>query len=264
MIRRFNYTKRKKIPRHRIHLVTSTAPRHQVQSVSWQLGDLGFADEASVYLEATSSGTPAVVRMPWGTVREGRPPEAHLRSLEDLSGESVFFDFKVVDENQETGLILGLARHVRATGVGDAQDDLGSSALLPVNPVDLGEEIWRIDFASGRPYLEVNKTIPGIMDIVRSDAQFFGLVYPEAVRKILLHILVIEDVREPDPSGDWRGQWLAWGCVWHPDSAQPPQGDDGSAREDCLKWTDEVVIGFATERRARQAFEMARGIGDPS
>jgi hypothetical protein len=264
MIRRFNYTQRRRIPRRAIHLVTATFPRHQLQEVSWQLDKLGFPEDASVYLEATSSGTPAVLRIPWGTVDSGKPPDVDLRSLEELPGENVFFDFKVVDETEDTGRILGLARHIRPRGAGEDEDDTGSSALLPVNPVDLGAEIWRVDFTSGRPFLEVNRAIPGIMDIVRSDMQFFSLVYPEVIRRILLQILIIEDVQEPDASGDWKGQWLAWGCLWHPDATSPPEGEHDSAVEERLKWIEEVSVGFASQRQTKQLFEEARGGRDPS
>lgn len=264
MIRRFNYTERKRISRRSVHLVTTTSPVHLLKDAAWQLEEFGFPEDAAVYLEGTSSGTPAVVRIPWGTVSAAEPPEAHLRSLDELPGDNVFFDFKVIDETQDAGRILGMARHVRPRGVGEDDDDSGGTSLLPVNPVDLGEEVWRVDFAAGRPYLEVNRAIPGIMDVVRSDARFFSLVYPQVIRQVLLQILVIEDVQEPDSSGDWKGQWLAWGRSCHPDDAPPPEGSHEAAFDDRLKWVEEVVCGFATQRRPKQLFEEAHGNGDAS
>ena len=264
MIRRFNYTARQRIPRRSIRLVTMASPNHHLKEASWELDGLGFPEEAAVYLEATSSGTPAVLRIPWGTVGAGKPPDAALRSLQELRGDNVFFTFKVVDETQDSGRILGVARHVRPRGAGKDDDDAGSTSLLPVNPVDLGDEVWRIEFTSGLPYLEVNKAIPGIMDIVRSDPQFFSLVYPQVIRRVLLQILIIEDVQDPDESGDWKGQWLAWGCLCHPDGASPPEGNHESAFEDRIKWVEEVALGFAVQRRPKQLFEEARGKGEAS
>ena len=103
MIRRFNYTNRKRIPRRNIHIVIASEPKRELREVSWDLADSGFPPEAAVYLEASSSGSASVIRgLPIGAAfgRHSLPTE---RSLDELSGANIFFDLKVVDETGTRG-----------------------------------------------------------------------------------------------------------------------------------------------------------------
>lgn len=251
MIRRFNYTDRKKISRRSIRIKTNELPHPEIAEVTWDLSEYGFPDSASVFVEATTSGAPAILRFPFGTVAEPSPPSKSKRSLEELPGEACFFDLKVVDSTAQHGLILGIARGVQPFS-GDASDGSNRQAMLPVNPVDLDQEVWRVDFGSDRPYLEVNRNIEGIMDIIRADGRFISLVFPAVVRRILIQILIVEQYDEVDAKGDWQGQWLAMACGWHPDQTEPP-----AEMDEKLDWIEQAALGFAASQRVRDAFESA-------
>ena len=85
MIRRFNYTGRKRIVHQSVQLTVSGSPDRELKEIDWDLSEMGFPDESEVYLEATSSGTPAVVRIFCGTVGSRKLPPATGRSLRGLA-----------------------------------------------------------------------------------------------------------------------------------------------------------------------------------
>jgi hypothetical protein len=254
MIRRFNYTNRKRIPRRRVHIVIASEPKRELREASWDLADLGFPADAAVYLEGSSSGSATVARMAVGTVgRRSLPAE---RSLEELSSANIFFNLKVVDETDGAGRILGMAQQVRPRSPGESEADASRRSLLPVNVVDsLGDEVWRVDFTGPRPYLEVNGDIPGMSELVGSDPRFFSLVFPQAVRQILNHIVIVEGVDDLEGANEWQRDWLLWACRSHPDGSQLPEGDGETARAEKFAWTDAVASAFARIHRTRELFE---------
>ena len=256
MIRRFNYTGRQKVPHKSVRLAISGAPNLELNDVSWDLTAHSFPGDSAVYLEATSSGTPAVVRMQCGTVDRPRLPEHGQRSLSLLPGDVISFDLKVVDESGASGRILGFAHDLRPATPGKSDEGENRGSLLPVNPTDLGDEVWRLDLVnSPRPYLEVNKQIPGIMERIRGDSTFLSLVYPAVIRRILVQVLLIEEIDEVDQSAGWQGEWLAWGQQMHPDHEAPPRGEGANLKDDQSRWIEEVACGFAASQRLSTIFE---------
>jgi len=205
---------------------------------------LGFPDEAAVYLDLETSRSTNVQRFSLGTVgRPQNPEDPHL----DASGEFGTFEIKIVDQSQSIGRLLGVARglRIRAPGGGDSSPDRQS--LLPVYPCDLGNEIWRLSFVeSRRPWLEVNKHIPGILEQVAHDPTFISLVYPQVLRAIFVRIFYVESYFvEPDKdSGDWKDQWLQWGIDSHPEN-QVLTEDKKSDEAAITEWIDTVVAEFA-------------------
>ena len=83
-------------------------------------------------------------------------------------------------------------------------------SLLPVEPVDLGEQLWRLSTADGdRPILQVSSD-PNIamLDRIRHDALVQALVLPGAIRRALEHLL--RDPPDDDDEGNWKGRWARY------------------------------------------------------
>lgn len=253
MIKTYNYTGRKKLPRSAVRIRIDG----DTFSAEWNLDEHPMPASAAVYVEAFTAGSADVLRFPYGTV--GTPnPEASDRKLGDVSGDSVGFHFKVVDESERVGRLLGVALNIKP--LGDAEEESNQQSILPVNPVDLGDQMWRLTFIHQRPWLEVNNRIPDIMQIVREDRRFFSLVYPAVIREILFRILIVEEWNDPNGSDDdWRVQWLQWGIRWHPDKERPAEGDPGDVREELLIWIEQVVNAFCVKHRVRDKFIMPDG-----
>lgn len=251
MIRHFNYTGRKKIPAAAVTI--QVGPERKVRA-SWKSPEeLGVPASGSVYVEAFTSGSPFVERFAFGTV--GTPETPSNAVLPEWMGDSVAYNFKVVDEVGEVGRLIAIAANVSHKGEGD--EEAGQQSILPVNPADLGNQVWRLTFSHGRPWLEVNNRIDGIMETARSDRRFFALVFPAVVREILTRILVVQEFTDPDADrDDWKVQWLRWGVHWHPDHEHPAEGERDEQEDSWLAWIEEVCSAFCDRHDVRHLFEV--------
>lgn len=238
MIRRFNYTGRRSIPQHAFEIRLITAPVRRFEAL-FDLSEYGIPADARLYLEAYSSGQTAVLRFPWGTA--GAPTAPENTTLDSLRGESVMFNFKAVDESGAHGRILAVCRGIQLAG--RTQGEAGRHPLLPVNAVPLDQQIWRLDFNQGTPWLEVNSAINDIKDRAQRDPAFFALVYPAVVRQLLAEIFMRRAVDLSD-LGRWESRWLRWAIRFHPEKAEPPEGAE--QQSDYGEWVDEVVKGFCS------------------
>lgn len=262
MIRRFNYTGRKRIPHGNISLRTQAHPVHCLTDVSWDLSDFKFPSDAAIYVEAMAGGTPGSIRIPLGTVGERSLPDETHRRLDDFAGADVFFNFKVIDERSEAGRILGIARNLRPLQPGTDPSSAGKTPLLPVSPCELGDEVWQLDFKNEKPCLLVNKSIDGIMDTARSDPRFFSLVYPAIVRRVLIQILIVNRFNEIGNGDDWQSQWLAWARLHHQDASAPPEAEPDDNPEEFLEWIEQVASGFSKRWTTRARFENSMASGE--
>lgn len=253
MIKRYNYTGRKKIP----HSAIRVRLDGNSFEASWNLEDLGLPSAAAIVVEAFASRSIDIRRFSYGTVASPQPPSD--RTI-DLPEDSVAFNFRVVDQVDKVGRLLGLAENIRPRTGNDEEDEAGQQSILPVNPIDLGHQVWRLNYANNRTWLEVNNRIDGIMDIVRNDRRFFALVYPSVVKEILTRILLIDGLNEPDGDrSDCRVQWLRWGVHWHPDRERPSAGEPNEVEEELLAWIDEVVCEFCKQHQIRDKFALPEG-----
>jgi hypothetical protein len=254
MIRRFNFTGRRKIPRDRISLTIEgeEAPAFNVQ---WNFEGLRIPEAGHVFVEAYAPGSVLVERYDFGTVGTPVPPVD--RALNGLSPGDVRFNLKVVDEYRYAGRLLAVALALEPRR--PATDDLtGTLSILPIQSIDLVDQVWRIrfdDIEDGRPVLQVNSRIETIMEDARHNRTFFALVYPQVVRDILSKIIIDEEFDDPDGEDpDWQRRWIRWGIAWHPDRDRPPSreaDDDGVARR---HWVEEVASAFCTKHRVRERY----------
>ena len=156
MIKRVNFTGRKKIAHShlRIEVIDAPAagePRRFEAEV--ELASLGLMPTACVVVEALCAGDSNVLRFDFGTVAHVAPPAD--RVLAGLTGEHVYFNLKVIDRSERVGRLVGLAEGVRPER-GGAQTAVGRQGLLPVERKDLGDELWRLDYGDRYVTLLVN------------------------------------------------------------------------------------------------------------
>lgn len=110
MIKRVNFTGRRRIPRDRVDVsVYDGQPRTFDAVIS--IDDLSLLSHAAVFLEATCAGSTVIERFAFGEVGRIQPPPS--RVLTHLDGENVFFTLKVVDRKERFGRIVGVAEHIR-------------------------------------------------------------------------------------------------------------------------------------------------------
>jgi hypothetical protein len=208
MIRKFNYTGRKKIERNSIsvRLVKDKTP-HPYFDLKITLNPHDYPPDAELYVEAYDRTS--FMRFRCGTLKNPVLPEdRHLTEIH--STDAILFRVKVVDPSSHHGRILAAAD--RLTSIGESQEDTKHISLLPVTYEDIGMEIWKLDFWDTGPVLIVNNKIESvnITETVKTSDLFFSLVYPSVLREILLRILVIDDAFADDDPELWQNLWLAF------------------------------------------------------
>ena len=257
MIRRFNYTGRKRIPRSKVAISLHEVPGNILAfEASVDLDGLQLPPSAKVYVEAYRRAF--FRRFPCGSVSEPRFP--HNLTIEGFEPNAlVLFRVKIVDTK---GRILAVVDKIIPRRTEEEPTD--KQCLLPVEFVDLGQAIWRLDVDGELPVLQLNKSIENIREIARSDGFFLPLVYPEVVRQILYRIIVEEDYTEADAQGedDWMSDWLKFATEMLGSEQLPLSGTSEPVKQDKLKWIEDVVEAFCSNNQVLEKFAKAQRTGE--
>ena len=252
MIRRLNYTGRKKISRSKVTVrLLPARDGLYAFAAEYDLAGYDFPEDAKVFVEAYNSTS--YMRFPFGTVGERRDPQG-MTLLEVTPRPLPKFRLKVVDQSERHGLLLGVAD--KLIPLRPEEELTNRQSLLPVDFCDLGDRIWRLDLTDW-PVLELNNRVEAIAEVARSGDAFLALVYPEVVRGILHQIVVIEG--ETDPNADdteWTTLWLRYVCTL-PGTTEPPSGASEDSRSRQEEWIEDAVQAFCKYREARRRFETA-------
>jgi hypothetical protein len=250
MIRRFNYTRRKRIPLDRISIhVTRTDHMLESFDAVIRLDDMGLPDLAKVYTEIYHRTD--LARYDFGTVGNiVRPEDTGLSQL--AHHEGLRFRVMVVDESGECGLILAIADKVRPSGIVEKR------SILPVEFRDLGRQVWKVNYDGDEPVLLLNERIPNIHNLARTDPCFHLYVYPAVIRDIFTHMFLVDGLNDLDgPLMEWHSNWLKFAGRFLPDDAwtQLQLQDDSFASADVLRWIDKLVEEFCSSR-TREWFKL--------
>lgn len=252
MIRRLNYTGRKKISRSKVtaRLLAAGGGTYAFD-IEFDLSGYDFPADAKVFVEAYNSAS--YMRFSFGTVAAREEPR-DTRLLEVTARPLPKFRLKVVDQRERYGLLLGVADKLIPLR---PQEELSNKqSLLPVDFSDLGDQVWRLDL-SDWPVLELNSRIDSIAEVARSGDSFLGLVYPEVVRQILHEIVIVQEQTDPGfDDSDWSSLWLRYVCAL-PGVDEPPEGVSEEARTRLKDWIENAVQAFCRSRQARRRFEAA-------
>lgn len=248
MIRRFNFTGRQRIEQERVAFEVTEATDGGPASFNATLvfDGMGLPADAPVTIEAYRGRM--AMRFPWGAVGELAPPlDRRLVSVPDNPS----FRVKVAAADG-SGLLLAMANRIRPR-----REERHRSLIRLESSDALGKEVWRLEFVDdGNPTLLINSNVPGLDSAVRNDGAFRGLVFPEVLRAVLIHALIVDDADVEDEGGDWS-EWLRFAGSFHDEPL--PSGDDAAAdRAAKMTWIDAAVAAFTQKRfRASDAYETA-------
>lgn len=251
MIRRFNYTGRRRIPRSRVKIRVTGGVRRRRFDAELALEGLGLPCDARLFIEAYHRA--AYRRFAFGTVGDPHPPTE--RWLDGIPVQNPLFRVKVVRVEKGLARIVAAADRVVPEDVDRGEE--ARQSLLPVEYEDLGDRVWALDLESDWPRLRLNHRFEGIREAARSGPEFVTLVYPEVFRAILARA-VSEGRFDPDnDDDDWGTLWLRFACreLGRP---RPPEELDGDAEE----WIEEAVNAFCARFQVTSHFErllLARG-----
>jgi len=252
MIRKFNYTGRKKIRRSDVSIdLLRDEDGRRIFNIRLHLADMELPQNARVYVEAYHRS--GYQRFDFGTAGALKIPTD--RRLGSISGSAMpLFRVKVVDKTASQGRILAAVDKIRPASV-DHQP-AGSRSLLFVEYDDLGHTIWQLDLDGDWPVLRLNHSVDEISLIASSDNRFLSLVYPEVLRQILTRIVMVDEHTDPDCDDDWPSLWLKLACSLPGMSAALPSSN--AARR---AWIENAVEAFCANfhllDRFHQAFQNA-------
>lgn len=235
MIRRFNYTGRKKIDRDKIKIqLNKNEGLYTSFDAQINLEDYNFPGNTAIYVEARDKSS--YMRFPFGSISTQTVPDNRI--LSEIQSELVSFRIKLVDESNKHGLIL--ASSEISVSMEPEPEDKSKMFILPLVHADLEDQIWKIDFRE-KPHLMVNKKIDLIDEFVDTP-YFLGLVFPAVVRLILIQILIV-DSHEYDESGfeDWQDLWIRF-VNNLPGIQNRYDPEEFDTMEEKIYWIEEVVV----------------------
>jgi hypothetical protein len=236
MIRRLNYTGRRRIPRENIRIAIYRNGDTEEFDARVSCAGLDLPDNASLLVEAYHKSD--WMRFDFGTVGQVVIPRDR-RLTAFYRGARVLFRVKAVSTDDESGKILAEADRIVPLS---PDSDRDRDPLLPVRVVDgLGSQVWRLTWEGG-PVLELNRQEPEVKRLLTSDPRFKWLILPQVLRSILIRILVEGMDEEENEGGGGEGQrWLDFAGSLHP--VEPPKPDDRDM-ELIEIWVDDVVAAF--------------------
>ena len=132
-----------------------------------------------------------------GTVGKRKYPE--YTNLDELSkNRSISFRLLVVDSNSS---------YILASAENFSPKNEEEEPIFPARTEDIGNLIWRVDFTNEEeqgPVLLLNLKFDHILDLLRDDDEYIGLIVPQAVRLALNHL--INNDTDSDPES-WQSKW---------------------------------------------------------
>jgi uncharacterized protein YacL (UPF0231 family) len=248
MIRKFNYTGRKKIKRSNVRIdLLRDGNGNRFFNISLHLDDLELPLNSYVYVEAYHRS--GYQRFDLGTVGDRKIPSN--RRIQNISDAAIpLFRVKVVDKTSSHGRILAAVDKVRPENIDNIPT--GSQSLLYVEYDDLGNRIWQLDLDGDWPVLKLNQYVDEISLVASSDNRFLSLVYPEVFRQILKQIIIEDEHTDPECDDDWSSLWLQLACFL-PGMAIPPQ----TSKPDQQAWIEKAVESFCANFHMLEKFNQS-------
>ncbi len=244
MIRKYNYTGRRRIPREAVSISIVGPDDDRAFEARLNLQSMRFPADSRVVIEAYRGMS--VTRFDFGHVRLIQPPGD--RSLSGIVDQvDPLFRVKVVDPDG-TGRLLGLADQLRGIRT-NADLTTYRESLLPLRVTDLGKRVWRVAFDDAEPILEVNGEVAGIDDLAVKNGSFRSLVYPSAVQQIFTQMLFVDRYTDEE-SEPWH-RWVVFAGSFFSEPYPDPE-DDVTV---LVTWIDGAVNAFAKRIAATDDFQ---------
>jgi hypothetical protein len=242
---RSNPTGLREIDRNRVTLSLSEAGgRRAFVLERLDLKDTGISETLKVVVIARAGNSSA--RFEMGTAGE------HARGAQVLDGLDLSHPlrFRILLHEADSPKLVGSVENLRA------RDESQSESLLPMEPAQLAERLWRLVITEDGPVLQFNSMVFPSAAGAENFVPFSALVLPEALRQVMQKIAEDPACLE-DEDSPWR-PWAAW--LDAISAARPPGGDD---EEDSSVWCDDVVDRFCARCRFATSLqsELLKGAG---
>ena len=235
MIRKFNYTGRKKINKSNILITLSENGRFKKFDAEVNLDYLNLPGNASVYVEPYYHFS--FMRFHCGTVEKFATPNETLITEIPFS-DIIYFRIKVVDEAEKQGQLLAFADKIKPVSPDDG--DKNRKSLLPVEyNKPLRHQAFRLIFNDPSPVLEISNQINNPKELLKSK-EFVSLVFPSIVREIAFNI-INSFSNYIDFEDHWTRDWYQY-FTKHLNADEIPEEEQGD--DEITEWVNSVVDKF--------------------
>jgi hypothetical protein len=253
MLKRINYTDRRRIPRSQIAVkVDPTDPASFTIDLPADL--LSAPESQAAYVDITSAGSSEVLRHALPPTEAGGLARGPY-SLGRIFWKKAIFDVKVVETaGADPGRIIRRASRIRAVGAGSDSEDSATHQLLATIREPLGEQVWTLRF--GEPVtLAINDALAMTEEQFVATQAFASLVFPELCRRAVEWAVVSEGVLPGDLTADdtrAAALWVRFAVETAPDTpcpVPPPGGWKPNDRTDLDEWIEQVVEALCRRHR---------------
>ncbi len=252
MLKRINYTDRRRIPRNQIAVNVDPADPASF-TVDLPADLLSNPETEAVYADITSAGSSEVLRhtLTWTGSGLARGPYP----LGRISWKKAIFDIKVVETvGDAPGRILRRASRIKAVGAGGGAQGEAAHQLLTTIREPIGEQVWTLRFTD-EVTLIINDALSMTEEQFVANQAFASLVFPEICRRALEWALVSEGVAPEDLNAEETSAaalWIRFALDVAPDAESPSIPTGGwtpQNRGELEEWIEEVVRGLCKRHR---------------
>lgn len=244
MIRKYNYTKRKKITHDRIRITLLNTEPLSFTIDLINLDGLELNGDWKLYLEAYYNSSK--LRYDCGTINNNEINTA--RSLEGIGrsfndDSNVLFRLLVVDDDSK--MIMAIAKKLRPNKF----DSNSNKSIFHVDwNQDLSQELYKVTFEQDYPVLMINSKVKNGRSLFESNPYLKMIILSTAVRIVALKIIETKDAID---EGSWQDEWLSY--IEKVLSVSCKEVRDGTTDE-YLEWVDLVVSKFCRKYRVLDRF----------
>ncbi|MFN4242507.1 MAG: hypothetical protein ACK4PI_04635 [Tepidisphaerales bacterium] len=245
---KFNFSDRVRLTRRQANVQLIEGPPLSFD-VHLQLGELAERfPTARVFVEA--SHRTVRMRFPWGTAAQLEPVPMAKRALTAFSDPKLaLFTVKLVDAERDPGRLIALAEGISPQGDGPSP----RRDLVRWQNKDLHGLVWTLECEEEDP-IAVLDTACGEPAVLGRDPNFRALVYPEILRRALIHALLVKET-DTDDDDHWFHRWYHDFIIGQLGSQELIITDETSV-EDKLDWIDQVVRDFGEKQRWSRKFDL--------
>lgn len=228
---RSNPTNLKEIDRNRVNI--SVSEMNGQRSFILDRCDLeGLGLPENLKLICMAGAGPTSLRFELGTISSWSRESQSLNGLD----RSASLRFRIMMHEEGSPRLVASVENLHP------MDDSQSESLLPMEPAELGERLWRLELREDGPVLQFNVSVFPNAAGVENYFPFNAFVLPEA-----LHQIIEEISRDPEKLNDDNDGWRAWGGWLDAIGAdRPPTTEDDDSRK---VWCKDTLQIFCDRHR---------------
>lgn len=240
---RSNPTNLKEVDRSRVNI--SVSEMNGQRSFTLDRCDLEGLDlPENLKLICMAGAGSTSMRFELGTVSSWTRESQSLNGLD----RSASLRFRILMHEEGNPLLAASVENLRP------MDDSQSESLLPMEPAELGERLWRLELREDGPVLQFNSTVFPNAAGIENYLPFGTLVLPEALRQVLEEIAKYPE--KLDEEGSLWGMWGGW-----LDSIGADRPSEDSEPDDIKAWCNEISGIFCDRHRFASQLRTSLSLG---